>query len=324
MLHELFDMLKAPMRKRLAAWDAFAQSRGGRLNPPSGSFLSYRGPSIDVPYRDALVHIDSYTQKNGETSTTYTRFRASFLLPSGPTFKVYKENFLSPIGRLFGFQDIELGDAAFDRKYIVRTNSPTAAQRAWTPKAMTALQRLDRGTARSDGHVVKFTTTGLQKDPHILGLGVDLVGELAHYARDWLGVLEALPNARYVRPQGEWDERWAPSVSLPSRVGGEVRVFPLLHETRTTFCAATPPARELPVFRLAFGADGSPLSEVPDDLLAPEARRLLSKAAPGELSCDGHYVRYLYLGAPNSQGIEAGVRLLEAVAGGSTRRGAFR
>lgn len=325
MLNDIMDALKAPMRRRLALWDAFARERGGRLNPSTGSFLSYRPPSIDVPYGDALVHIDSYTQSNGNnSSTTYTRFRASFVLPSGPTFKVYKENFLSPIGRLFGFQDVELGDAEFDRIYIVRTNAQAAATRAWTGKAMTSLRRLGRGTAHSDGHVVKYTLVGVEKDPVVLGLAVDLVGELAHYANDWLDGIRALPNARYLRPQGDWDERWAPSVSVPSRAGGEVRVYPLVHDHATTLCAATPPARELPLFRVSFDADGSPSSEVPEDVLGPDAKVVLRSAAPGELSHDGHYVRYVFLGVADERRIEAGVRLLEDTAGGSTRRGAFR
>jgi len=321
---ELAKVLRAPRKRRLKQWAAFAQERGGRLNQASGSLLSYRAPSMDIPYGDALVHIDSYTSGSSNSRSNYTRFRATYILPSGPTFKVYKENILSPLADMFGFQDTELGDADFDRVHIVRTHAQVAAARAWTPEAMANMQRLGRGTAQSDGHVVKYTLAGIEKDATILGLGAELVGRLAHYAMDYLEGVKALPNARYVAPQGDWDERWPPSVSVPSRAGGEVRIFPILHGRAMTLCMATPPTRELQHFRVGFSGDGTPTADLAKGVLSADAKRALPEAAPVELGCDGRYVRCVFGGTLDRPRATAGLRLLESVAHGSSSQGAFR
>ena len=80
--------------------------------------------------RDALVYehgewtivLDTYTVSTGKSSTTFTRLRAPFVNRDGLYFKVYREGFLSGMGRFFGMQDIEIGDPFFDDHFVIKGN----------------------------------------------------------------------------------------------------------------------------------------------------------------------------------------------------------
>ena len=58
------------------------------------------------------------------TATTYTRMRAPFINKDGLYFKISREGFFSSIGKLFGMQDIEIGDRFFDEQFVIKGNSP--------------------------------------------------------------------------------------------------------------------------------------------------------------------------------------------------------
>ena len=91
------------------------------------------GEYIDAGFwgKDVLVYkhkeweviLDTYTQSSGQhSSTTYTRLRVPFVNKDGLRFKLSHENFLSPIGKFFGMQDIQIGDKYFDDKFIIKAN----------------------------------------------------------------------------------------------------------------------------------------------------------------------------------------------------------
>jgi hypothetical protein len=67
--------------------------------------------------------LDTYSQSNGKSSTTYTRLRVPFINKDGLYFNIYQENFLSSIGKFFGSQDIQLGDRNFDDKFMIKGNN---------------------------------------------------------------------------------------------------------------------------------------------------------------------------------------------------------
>jgi hypothetical protein len=62
-----------------------------------------------------------YRGSEGET-IPYTRVQVPFSNPQGLGFKIYRESILSSVGKLFKMQDIEIGDAAFDSKFIIKGN----------------------------------------------------------------------------------------------------------------------------------------------------------------------------------------------------------
>ena len=69
------------------------------------------------------ILLDTFAQSHGQGgSTTYTRVRVPFVNTHDLRFKIYREGFLSSVGKLFKMQDIEIGDATFDSKFIIKGN----------------------------------------------------------------------------------------------------------------------------------------------------------------------------------------------------------
>ena len=74
--------------------------------------------------------LDTYTVTTSTgtstSSVTYTRMRAPFLNKDSLYFKIYRQGFFSSIGKLFGMQDIEVGDPFFDKEFIIKSNKSPA------------------------------------------------------------------------------------------------------------------------------------------------------------------------------------------------------
>lgn len=50
--------------------------------------------------------------------------RAPFLNKDGLYFKISRQGFFDSIGKLFGMQDIEIGDPFFDEQFVIKGNNP--------------------------------------------------------------------------------------------------------------------------------------------------------------------------------------------------------
>ena len=70
------------------------------------------------------VTVDVYHEAVGSASVTYTRLRAPYVNQDGLRFHVSHKNLLSGMGKVFGMQDIEIGDPAFDAEFILQGTDP--------------------------------------------------------------------------------------------------------------------------------------------------------------------------------------------------------
>lgn len=74
------------------------------------------------------ILLDNYTimMPTGTVTVpvTYTRMRAPFINKDGLYFNIYREGFFSAIRKLFGMQDIKIGDPFFDDQFIIKGNNP--------------------------------------------------------------------------------------------------------------------------------------------------------------------------------------------------------
>ena len=74
------------------------------------------------------ILLDNYTimMPTGTVTipVTYTRMRAPFINKDGLYFNIYREGFFSTIRKLFGMQDIKIGDPFFDNEFIIKGNNP--------------------------------------------------------------------------------------------------------------------------------------------------------------------------------------------------------
>ena len=101
-------------------WSQISRDIGGEFI--DGGF--WKKDVLVYQHGEWTILLDTYTVSNGKSSTTYTRMRAPFVNKDGTYFKVYREGFFSAIGKFFGMQDIEIGDAYFDDQFIIKGNNP--------------------------------------------------------------------------------------------------------------------------------------------------------------------------------------------------------
>lgn len=114
----LLRQLFGPSKQEL--WHLLSQELGGTFE--AGTFWSGRD-CVRVAVGEWEITLDTYVVSTGESSTTYTRLRAPYVNADGTRFAVYRASFLSPLGAWFGLQDIQVGDAEFDQKMVVKGNN---------------------------------------------------------------------------------------------------------------------------------------------------------------------------------------------------------
>ncbi|HHH76244.1 MAG TPA: DUF3137 domain-containing protein, partial [Phycisphaerae bacterium] len=108
-------------------WGQIAKDIGGKYT--DGGFfgqdvLRYRAGEWEITldtYEDTYVNgsDDTFADDN----TTYTRMRAPFMNKDKLYFKIYRKGIFSAVGKIFGMQDIEIGDKYFDDNFIIQGNN---------------------------------------------------------------------------------------------------------------------------------------------------------------------------------------------------------
>lgn len=107
-----------PSQKEI--WSQIAQEIGGELI--DGGF--WDKDVLEFRHKQWTIVLDTYKSPGSNHSTsTYTRMRVPFVNTSNFYFNIYQEGFFSSIGKLFGMQDIIIGDRFFDDQFVIKSNS---------------------------------------------------------------------------------------------------------------------------------------------------------------------------------------------------------
>jgi hypothetical protein len=109
--------LFGPSRKEI--WRKLSEEIEARY--VAGTF--WKGDKVVAEHGEWTVTLDTYVISTGKTTVVCTRMRAPYVNPGGFRFSVYRKSVFSGIGKLFGMQDIEIGDASFDDDFIIKATS---------------------------------------------------------------------------------------------------------------------------------------------------------------------------------------------------------
>lgn len=129
----LMETLFGPSRREV--WTQLAEGIGAQY--VDGGF--WRGDKVVAEHGPWTITLDTYTVSNGKSSTTYTRLRAPYVSAGGFHFTIYRKSIFSPIGKLLGMQDIEIGDPLFDDAFIIKSNGEAAVRRLLASPRLRAL-----------------------------------------------------------------------------------------------------------------------------------------------------------------------------------------
>jgi hypothetical protein len=80
----------------------------------------FKNGKVVVNHKNWDITLDTYTVHANNANITYTRMRAPFVNKDGFRFRIYRKSVFSWFGKLFGMQDIELGDTFFDNDFIIQ------------------------------------------------------------------------------------------------------------------------------------------------------------------------------------------------------------
>ncbi len=124
-------------QRTVAAWQRVASRLGLNIEVKSG----FSKPVITGNLNGLPVKIDTYTQRSGNSSTTYTRYQVRYP-PAGFDFRLKREGALSFIGKLFGVEDVQVGDPVFDGAFKIKTSDRQRLLTLLTPSVRNGLFRL--------------------------------------------------------------------------------------------------------------------------------------------------------------------------------------
>ena len=79
-----------------------------------------RPDKVQATHGEWTVTLDTYAVHTGKVVIIYTRMRAPYVNPDGFRFRVYRRGLFSEIGKVFGMQDVEVGQPAFDEAFIIK------------------------------------------------------------------------------------------------------------------------------------------------------------------------------------------------------------
>ena len=134
MLQSLFGRRQAEILSELA------RKLGGRYE--KGWFLS--SGKLKLPHRAWQITVDEYSAHTASVVLLFIRLRAPYLNRDGFRFRIYRKSAFSVIGKLFGVQDIEIGDRSFDDQFIIQGNPPAMVTRFLLNEQIKELMDLQR------------------------------------------------------------------------------------------------------------------------------------------------------------------------------------
>ena len=121
--------------------------------PPVLGFLPAL-PTVDGERGGRAVRFFTYTTGSGKSRQTWQACGVRCENPQGLTFQLGTQNALSRLGTLLGMQDVQVGDAAFDQRFVVKTSDPEFLRAALLPEVRTSL--LECWGSRATGAHVKL------------------------------------------------------------------------------------------------------------------------------------------------------------------------
>ena len=97
-------------------WQQLSHEMNGRF--VQGGFA--KGDKVQVAHGEWTLTLDKYAVSTGKVVIIFTRMRAPYVNPDGFRFRVYRRGVFSDIGKMFGMQDIEVGQPGFDEEFIIK------------------------------------------------------------------------------------------------------------------------------------------------------------------------------------------------------------
>lgn len=112
-----------------------------------GNFIDrnyHHSAKAELSHLNWKIIFDNYTEfktvGDRTTSQIYTRVVSPIISIDNFRFELYQKNIFSSIAKIFGAQDIEIGDAKFDKRFILKTNDELKLKAFLTTKLIDQIE----------------------------------------------------------------------------------------------------------------------------------------------------------------------------------------
>ncbi|MCC6414486.1 MAG: hypothetical protein IT582_01045 [Opitutaceae bacterium] len=114
--------------------------------------------------RGKQVRLFNYTTGTGKSKTTWSAIAVTPAVASGLSFELLPQGFGSKVLELFGARELQVGDAAFDKKWFVRCNQPAFFAAALLPEIRQKIMGSAAGRWKLQEGIVTYSELGLFSD----------------------------------------------------------------------------------------------------------------------------------------------------------------
>ena len=142
-------------------------------------------PSISGSEQQVRATVDVYSKRSGQSQSTYTRYRIDFR-SIGLGLRLSRQTGWHGMLKVFGAQDIEVGDATFDANFVIKSKSTEAVRQFLTAGRMMSLNRLlavHPGIVVTDDELI-LETPGMERDTDTIVSTVRRMMSAAHILGD--------------------------------------------------------------------------------------------------------------------------------------------
>lgn len=128
------------------------------------SFLK-KPTRVSGDYKGGAIEVWHFSRSSGKSSHPYIGLKLRLDNKRKLSFQFHKEGLFSKIGKTFGMQDVSVGDAQFDKTFIVKSNDPEFIRAALLPEIMEKFydafeQHGAKGTIKLKGNEIYYEEGG--------------------------------------------------------------------------------------------------------------------------------------------------------------------
>ncbi len=165
-----------------------AERRNGSFDP--GGWFG--NPRVEIRHGDGIeIRVSMWSTRNSRC----TEYLANIPAPGLPICKVSPTSFSASVGRVFGFQDIDVGVESFDRAFMVKGDDPEVVKRLWpNARALEMVFAFASSQLECDHATIKLTRPLIEGVEQV-ERDLDLILDLARSDPYGLNVLGDLPEA---------------------------------------------------------------------------------------------------------------------------------
>ncbi|HEX9782401.1 MAG TPA: hypothetical protein VGA56_06660 [Opitutaceae bacterium] len=164
------------------------------IEPEKRGIFNRSATRLSGVFRGRNLQVYAYSTGSGKNQTQWCALATPVRNPAGLTVRISRENIFTRVGRKLGIDDVETGDAAFDKAYYVKSNQPDFIRVALIPEVRqriaSAWESGARGTLSADAGEVKYAEVGNFSNEKVC----TRFGELIEVVCDLGEVVEAFPG----------------------------------------------------------------------------------------------------------------------------------